>query len=141
MCGRFTFKGQDWPEVVASLKKPSIKPDFNISPQDSTPVIYLENGQPAITSMRWGLRPSWSKKSTMEPINARIETVESKPSFGTRFRQDDASFLQMVGMNGRQHRGGRFLFTINRLTNLFFQSPGYTNTGSVRTALCILSAY
>ena len=86
MCGRFTFKGQDWPEVVASLKKPSIKPDFNISPQDSTPVIYLENGQPAITSMRWGLRPSWSKKSTMEPINARIETVESKPMFRDAFQ-------------------------------------------------------
>tara|TARA_A100000164_G_C21900469_1_gene770234 strand:+ start:934 stop:1569 length:636 start_codon:yes stop_codon:yes gene_type:complete len=86
MCGRFTFNGQDWPEIVASIEKPSTKPDFNISPQDSTPVIYLENGHPAITSMRWGLRPSWSKKSTMEPINARIETVESKPMFREAFQ-------------------------------------------------------
>lgn len=37
--------------------------------------------------MRWGLRPSWSKKSTMEPINARMETVESKPMFRGAYAQ------------------------------------------------------
>lgn len=37
--------------------------------------------------MRWGLRPSWSKKSTMEPINARMETIESKPMFRDAYAQ------------------------------------------------------
>ena len=35
--------------------------------------------------MQWGLRPHWSKKSTMEPINARLETVEAKPMFRQAF--------------------------------------------------------
>ena len=38
-----------------------------------------------ITPMRWGFRPSWSKKSSMEPINARIESVSEKPMFRDSF--------------------------------------------------------
>ena len=37
--------------------------------------------------MQWGLRPSWSKESTMEPINARVETIDSKPLFREAYRQ------------------------------------------------------
>ena len=38
-----------------------------------------------ITNMRWGFRPSWSKKSSREPINARIESVSLKPMFRDSF--------------------------------------------------------
>jgi len=31
--------------------------------------------------MRWGFRPSWSKASNREPINARCETIQEKPMF------------------------------------------------------------
>lgn len=81
MCGRFAFQGQHWPDIVADIDKPHFEPNYNICPQDSVPVIHLDAGNTAVTSMRWGLRPSWNKESTMEPINARIETVESKPMF------------------------------------------------------------
>ena len=81
MCGRFAFQGQHWPDIVADIDKPHFEPNYNICPQDSVPVIHLDAGNAAVTSMRWGLRPSWDKESTMEPINARFETVESKPMF------------------------------------------------------------
>ena len=87
MCGRFAFQGDHWPEFAVNVEKPSLEPNFNISPQDKTPVIHLDSQTVAITSMQWGLRPSWSQKSTMEPINARIETVESKPMFREAYHQ------------------------------------------------------
>lgn len=87
MCGRFAYRGEEWPELVADLDKPSFQPNFNIAPNDLAPIIHLQKDNLDITSMRWGLRPSWSKKSTMEPINARIETIESKPMFKEAYEQ------------------------------------------------------
>ncbi len=86
MCGRFAFQGQHWPDIVSELDKPLFEPNYNICPQDSVPVIHLDSENTAITSMRWGLRPAWDKQSTMEPINARIETVDSKPMFRDAYR-------------------------------------------------------
>ena len=39
--------------------------------------------------MRWGLVPSWSKdpKAGPPPINARAETVATKPAFRTAFKR------------------------------------------------------
>jgi len=87
MCGRFAYRGEQWPEFVADLEKPPFQPNFNIAPNDKIPVIHLNEENLNITSMQWGLRPSWSKKSTMEPINARIETIESKPMFKDAYEQ------------------------------------------------------
>ena len=141
MCGRFTFKGQDWPEIVASIEKPSMKPDFNISPQDSTPVIYLEKAilqsRPCggVCALPGARRARWN------PSMLGLKPLNQSQCFGRRFVHDGALFLQMVGMNGRRHQGEKFLSTINHSTNLYFQSPAYTNNGLVKTVLCILSAF
>ena len=88
VCGRFAYRGEQWPELVEDLQKPAIQPNFNIAqPTNNTPVIHLNGDELNITSMRWGLRPSWSKKGTMEPINARIETIETKPMFKDAYEQ------------------------------------------------------
>tara|TARA_B100000003_G_scaffold178754_1_gene169024 strand:- start:1009 stop:1650 length:642 start_codon:yes stop_codon:yes gene_type:complete len=87
MCGRFTFDGQQWPELVASIEHPETEPNYNISPQSETQVIHYNSEALTISSMRWGLRPSWSKKSSMEPINARLESVEMKPMFREAYKQ------------------------------------------------------
>lgn len=87
MCGRFAFQGDQWPELTSDLEQPVIQPNYNVCPQDETPVIHFESESLTITSMQWGLRPSWSKESTMEPINARVETIDSKPMFREAYRQ------------------------------------------------------
>ena len=87
MCGRFAFQGNQWPELTAHVDHPFIEPNYNICPKDETPVIHLDADRLVIHSMRWGLRPSWSKASTMEPINARFETIDTKPMFREAYRQ------------------------------------------------------
>ena len=87
MCGRFAFQGNQWPELSPKVDYPVIEPNYNICPKDETPVIHLNADCPVIKSMRWGLRPAWSKESTMEPINARLETIESKPMFREAYHQ------------------------------------------------------
>ena len=46
-----------------------------------------EDGSRAITQLRWGLVPSWAKDAGrgVRLINARAETVYTKPSYGTAF--------------------------------------------------------
>lgn len=62
-------------------------PRFNIAPRQMAPVIVLENNQPVIKLMRWGLIPAWAKDETIgdKLINARAETVAEKPSFKRPF--------------------------------------------------------
>ena len=72
MCGRYTLKNKD---AVKELYGIDIKPNYNVAP--SSEVIVLSSG-PNI--MKWSYSPSWAKKP-MNIINARIETLNEKPSF------------------------------------------------------------
>ena len=57
--------------------------------------------------MRWGLRPSWAKTSSREPINARSETASEKPMFRKAWKQRrgvvpaDGWFEWMKGPQGK----------------------------------------
>ena len=84
MCGRFAFNGEHWPESL-HINPLEVIPNYNISPQDEVQCLLMDNETLNITPMRWGFRPSWSKKSSMEPINARIESVSQKPMFRDSF--------------------------------------------------------
>ena len=84
MCGRFAFNGEHWP-VPLHIYPLEVIPKYNISPQDEVQCLLMDNETLNITPMRWGFRPSWSKKSSMEPINARIESVSQKPMFRDSF--------------------------------------------------------
>ena len=57
--------------------------DYNIAPRQQAPVIVLDQFQPVIKLMRWGLIPSWAKDESIgdKLINARAETIFEKPSF------------------------------------------------------------
>ncbi len=85
MCGRFT--------ITASVKeliehyglepqKVDWTPNYNAAPTQNLPI--LTNDEPKkLTIARWGLIPSWAKdvKIGYKLINARSETIASKPSF------------------------------------------------------------
>ena len=72
MCGRFTLKNKN---RIKELYDIDIRPNYNISP--SSQVVVLTSG-PKI--MNWSYSPSWAK-TPMNIINARIETLDEKPSF------------------------------------------------------------
>ena len=68
---------------------PVLEPRYNIAP--SQPVLTIRNidRERAAVEARWGLVPSWSKdrKIGNRLINARAETVASKPAFRAAYRR------------------------------------------------------
>lgn len=87
MCGRKTLtKGKL--EIIERLSisfwDDSIpyQPSYNVAPTHFHPVLLFDEGR-KVKLMRWGLIPTWVKDTTSIPImiNARVETVTTKPSF------------------------------------------------------------
>lgn len=93
MCGRFYL---DVPkdEFLAHyhLSDASILPPrrYNIAPtQDILAVRAIDGGERTASLLHWGLIPSWSKdkKPHYSMINARAETVDSKPAYRAAFKK------------------------------------------------------
>jgi len=91
MCGRYKLTTK--PQVLASHfaldEVPlDIPPRFNVAPTQQMPVIRQLGERRHLDMMRWGLVPSWAKdlKSGYRLINARAETVDTKPAFRSAFR-------------------------------------------------------
>lgn len=63
-------------------------PNFNVAPTHMHPVITQEEPK-VIHLYRWGLIPYWAKdiKIGYKLINARIESIEEKPSFRAAFQK------------------------------------------------------
>jgi hypothetical protein len=64
-------------------------PRYNVAP--TQPVLAIrqsDEGKRALVPLRWGLVPSWSKgpDSRYSMINARAETVKSKPAYRNGFK-------------------------------------------------------
>lgn len=93
MCGRFTLTHPN--EALARLfdaapanDLPPV-PRFNICPTTPVAVVTSDGGQRRLRPMRWGFLPSWYKTPTDGPliINARADTVATKPAFREAVRQ------------------------------------------------------
>ncbi len=95
MCGRFTLRtpANVWCQMfLPDLDPGSLpvdKPRYNIAPtQNIVCVLRPATGQRAVAAkLRWGLIPPWADdlKIGNRLINARGETVDSKPSFKKAF--------------------------------------------------------
>ena len=89
MCGRYVNKNsfEDIEKLFQAdlIQSPSIsiQPSYNICPTQYSPVVVSADEKYQMKNMNWGLIPSWSKDSKFATnlINARIETVQEKPSF------------------------------------------------------------
>lgn len=64
-------------------------PRFNIAPSQPVPAIVQIDGERHLELFQWGLLPAWAKERAFgyTTINARAETVASKPAFRSAFRQ------------------------------------------------------
>ena len=87
MCGRFTLRTspRDLVEIFQLLREPEIAPRYNIAPTQLVLAVRQIDKFREASEMRWGLVPSWSKDPKSGPplINARAETLASKPAFRT----------------------------------------------------------
>jgi putative SOS response-associated peptidase YedK len=92
VCGRFTLRTPA--KVLAELfdvaNVPDREPHYNIAPTQAVAVVRLQAGGEGreLARMRWGLIPAWAGDPAIgnRLINARSETVATKPAFRQAFR-------------------------------------------------------
>ena len=93
MCGRFTLWASqvDLEALFQVLRfaTPLPPPRYNIPPTCDVPVVTLSGEDRVLTTKRWGLIPSWAKdhKIGYRTINARGETISTKPAFRAAFKR------------------------------------------------------
>jgi putative SOS response-associated peptidase YedK len=93
MCGRY---GEDRPpsEVAEHFElseipmTPDLGPRFNIKPGTMVPVVRQDADGRTLSTMKWGLVPSWSPepKTSYSTINARSEGIETSRVFKAAFK-------------------------------------------------------
>ena len=87
MCGRKTLIKSEKAIIeellVDEWQVEDYAPNYNITPTQNSLVMTQEKGSNIIKNMKWGLIPEWSKdeSSGSKMINARFETITTKPSF------------------------------------------------------------
>ena len=92
MCGRFTLRTSP-SEIsrVFDVIVQDLPPRYNIAPSQSIAAIRVapEARQREFVRLHWGLIPPWAKdrKIGYSTINARAETVDTKPSFRSSFKK------------------------------------------------------
>jgi putative SOS response-associated peptidase YedK len=90
MCGRFTLRtpARDLVEVFELLREPELTPRFNIAPTQEIAIVREMWGRREVAMLRWGLVPPWARDAKSGPpmINARVETIDTKPAFRTAFK-------------------------------------------------------
>ena len=92
MCGRYELHSN--PAAIALAfglaHAPSVRPRYNVAPMQEVPIVRVSaSGSREFVAVRWGLVPRWAKDPAIgsKMINARGETVATKPSFRTAFRR------------------------------------------------------
>ena len=96
MCGRYNNhlpKMHGWAEELQQW--PEVKASYNIAPSSTIASFRSRRGE----AMRWGLVPSWSNSfdSKFATFNARIETVDEKPTFRNAWRKSQRCLIPMAG--------------------------------------------
>lgn len=91
MCGRFTLRANPKAlnELVPLFEHVQILPRFNIAPTQEVLAVRQRATQspPEAVALRWGLVPHWSPDAKAGFINARAETLATKPVFRSAYRE------------------------------------------------------
>ena len=91
MCGRFTLRtpAETMSALFDGLRFPKLTPRYNICPTQRVKCVrQSSSAKNEVVDLRWGLMPFWAKdlKVGARMINARSETVATKPSFRAAFK-------------------------------------------------------
>lgn len=110
MCGRFTslLSPELLSVIYGVLAPPDLSPRYNIAPSQPVMIVRQDaSDQRELTTVSWGLIPSWSKDPSLSHslINARRETVSEKPSFRFAFKHrrciiPASGFYEWVSVGG-----------------------------------------
>jgi putative SOS response-associated peptidase YedK len=103
MCRRFAQlplfdKAQSpWPELADDLSQMSA--NNNLAPTQRAAVVMGDGDKLQLTKLRWGLIPPWAKDlgGSYSTINARIETLSTKPAFRAAWKASRRCLIPMAG--------------------------------------------
>ena len=93
MCGRFVAATDPDGLVkfftIDERKTDDLPPSYNVAPTDPVYAVAAHDERRFLVSFRWGLVPHWaeSPKLAATMINARAETVSTKPAFRDALRR------------------------------------------------------
>jgi putative SOS response-associated peptidase YedK len=110
MCTRYVLLKEHLRELLARLgleADPNFVLRYNIAPASFVPVVRKPQGRGhEVAPLRWRLVPAWAKsdESATQLVNARAETVASKPSFRDALRQRRC-LIPATGFYEWEHRG------------------------------------
>ena len=92
MCGRYVIN--DGPDMLADyfgvdrVVTEPLRHNYNVAPTDEVYGVAEHQGDRLLGVFRWGLVPHWARHRKGPPnINARSETVATKPAFRDSFRR------------------------------------------------------
>jgi putative SOS response-associated peptidase YedK len=101
MCGKYILAQAAKAEVAMGIRRGrwEYPQSYRVLPTEQVPVVVAAEGEPAAAQMRWGLIPWWAhgvplKAST---INARVERLDSAPSYRDPWRRGQRCILVMGG--------------------------------------------
>jgi putative SOS response-associated peptidase YedK len=101
VCGRYTNTAG--PEELNDRFRVPISSEagtrrFNIAPTEEVLAIVAPKGEPDARLLRWGLIPTWASdtKGAARMINARMETVASKPAYRNLIPKSSRRALQLA---------------------------------------------
>ena len=96
MCGRFNLRtpltvlAEKFLFDLGPLAKEAFRPRYNIAPTQYIAAVRLDSqGKRQLAMLHWGLIPSWAKDTKIgySTINARGDTVATKPAFRSAFKK------------------------------------------------------
>ena len=113
MCGRFTLRtpARDLAEIFRLADIPDLRPRYNIAPTQPVATVRSnpKDGHRELVMLHWGLIPFWADdpKVGYSTINARAETVATKPTFRQAFAKRRClivadGFYEWQKTNGRK---------------------------------------
>lgn len=127
MCGRYVQTSS--PPALAErfhvdeVRIETSEPDFNVAPRREVPVVLERDAVRALERLRWGLVPGWAKDLTIgdRMINARSETIASKPAFKGAFARRRCivpadAFYEWQQVPGHRQKQPYFIFGRDHLT-------------------------
>ncbi len=91
MCGRFSLNitlEQIQEHFPVDFVTCELEPRQEVFPSQQVPTLIMHESKIRLGQLTWGLIPSWAKeKKGTGHINARMETLDQKPSFRESFRK------------------------------------------------------
>jgi len=110
MCGRFSILNDaaSMAEHFALTDSCQFKKSYNVTPSSNIPVVRLADEKRELINAHWGFVPHWARDDKFQPINARAETITTKPFFRSAFKKNRclipaSGFYEWKGERGDKH--------------------------------------